>query len=111
MPIGLRPPGLLEPEEMAVKIARLRTLTRRAGRPEDAVDVSFSTAVNFQATPGPSRSLMTGGPGQIAADLRQYTDLGVSNFNLGFQGADSVAGIQELMERFSREVMPLVDQE
>jgi hypothetical protein len=51
--------------------------------------------------------MMTGRPEQIAADLRQYQDLGVVNFILGFR-ADSVAGQREVMEQFSREVMPLI---
>lgn len=110
MPIGLRPPAVLEPEELAAKIARLRTLTRRAGRPEDAVALCFSTDIGFERAPGPSRRMMTGVPEQIAADLRQYQDLGVRNFILGFR-ADSVAGQQEVMERFAREVMPLVPQD
>ncbi len=110
MPIGLRPPAILEPEEMAAKIARLRTLTRRAGRPEDAVALCFSTTVEFETASGQSRPMMRGRPEQIAADLRQYQDLGVRNFILGFS-ADSVEGQREAMEQFSREVMPLIPQE
>ena len=63
MPIGLRPPAILEPEEMAAKIARLRRLTVRAGRPEDAVDVTFSTNVAFDDSPTQARRMMTGRPG------------------------------------------------
>ena len=51
--------------------------------------------------------MMQGLPEQIAADLRQYQDLGVSNFIIGFQGS-TVPEIKENMERFSREVMTLV---
>ena len=110
MPIGLRPPAMLEPEEMAAKIAQLRRATVRAGRPEDAVDITFSTGVNFDDSPAQSRQMVTGRPEQIAADLRQYQDLGVKNFILGFPG-DSVAALQENMERFSRQVMPLMPQD
>jgi probable F420-dependent oxidoreductase len=109
MPIGLRPPAILEPEELAGKIARLRTLTRRAGRPEDAVAPCFSTDVAFERTPGPTRRMMCGRPEQIAADLRQYQDVGVQNFILNFR-ADSISGLQECMEQFSRQVMPLIPQ-
>ncbi len=109
LPIGLRPPAILEPEELAGKIARLRTLTRRAGRPEDAVAPCFSTDVAFERTPGPTRRLMSGRPEQIAADLRQYQDIGVQNFILNFR-ADSTSGLQECMEQFSRQVMPLIPQ-
>ena len=107
MPIGLRPPAILEPEELAGKIARLRKLTVAAGRAEDAVALTFSTSIVFNDPAGSSRALMQGRPEQIAADLRQYQDLGVSNFIIGFQGA-TVTELQENMERFSREVMTLV---
>jgi probable F420-dependent oxidoreductase len=107
MPIGLRPPAILEPEELAGKIAQLRTLTVGAGRPEDAVDVVFSTNVIFDNNAGPSRRLVSGRPEQIAADLRLYQDLGVQSFIIDFP-ADSVEQTQESMERFSREVMPLI---
>ncbi len=109
MPIGLRPPAILEPEELAEKIARLRRLTVRAGREEDAVELCFSTDVNFGAA-STERRMMTGAPEQIAADLRLYQDLGVGNFIFSFP-ADSVDGQREAMERFSRDVMPLIPAE
>ena len=110
MPIGLRPPAILEPEELAEKIARLRRLTVRAGRPEDAVSLCFSTGVPFDNSPGATRRMMSGRAEQIAADLRQYQDLGVRNFILGFPG-DSVAALDEAMEQFSKQVMPLIPQD
>ena len=110
MPIGLRPPAILEPEELAEKIARLRRLTVQAGRPEDAVSLCFSTGVTFDDSPGVTRRMMSGRAEQIAADLRQYQDLGIRNFILGFPG-DSVAAVDEAMEQFSKQVMPLIPQD
>ncbi len=110
MPIGLRPPAILEPEELAEKSARLRRLTVRAGRAEDAVSLCFSTGVTFDDSPGATRRMMSGRAEQIAADLRQYQDLGVRNFILGFPG-DSVAALDEAMEQFSKQVMPLIPQD
>ncbi len=110
MPIGLRPPAILEPEELAEKIARLRRLTVRAGRAEDAVSLCFSTGVTFDDSPGATRRMMSGRAEQIAADLRQYQDLGVRNFILGFP-SDSVAALDEAMEQFSKQVMPLIPQD
>ena len=107
MPIGLRPPAILEPEELAEKIARLKRLTVRAGRAEDAVELCFSTDITFEPAAGMDRRMMTGRPEQIAADLRLYQDLGVVNFIFSFP-ADSVDGQREAMEQFSREVMPLI---
>jgi probable F420-dependent oxidoreductase len=110
MPIGLRPPAILEPEELAEKIARLRRLTVQAGRPEDAVSLCFSTGVTFDQSPGATRRMMSGRAEQIAADLRQYQDLGIRNFIIGFPG-DSVAAVDEAMEQFSKQVMPLIPQD
>ena len=110
MPIGLRPPAILEPEELAEKITRLRRLTMEAGRPEDAVSLCFSTGVTFDDSPGATRRMMSGRAEQIAADLRQYQDLGIRNFILGFPG-DSVAAVDEAMEQFSKQVMPLIPQD
>ena len=107
MPIGLRPPAILDPEELGGKIAQLRRLTVEAGRSENAVDLTFSTSVVFNDSDIGSRELMQGLPEQIAADIRQYQDLGVSNFIIGLQGS-TVPELQENMERFSREVMTLI---
>ena len=107
MPIGLRPPAILEPEELAEKIARLRRISARAGRAEDAVDLVFSTDCVFQDEPDADRRLVSGRPEQIAADLRQYQDLGVTHFIFSFP-ASTADEQQEAMERFAREVMPLV---
>ena len=106
-PIGLRPPAILEPEELAGKIDRLRALTARAGRPADAVEVVFSSNVTFDNNAEPSRRLVSGRPEQIAADLRLYQDVGVHSFIFDFP-ADSLDRLREAMERFSREVMPLI---
>jgi hypothetical protein len=54
--------------------------------------------------------MMSGRAEQIAADLRQYQDLGVRNFILGFPG-ESVAALDEAMEQFSKQVMPLIPQD
>ena len=98
-----------EPEELAEKIARLRRLTVRAGRPEDAVSLIFSTSVAFQSAPDQTRRMMSGRPEQIAADLRQYQDLGVRHFIIGFEG-NSPASLDENMEQFARQVIPLIPQ-
>jgi probable F420-dependent oxidoreductase len=110
LPIGQSPPAILEPAELARKIARLRALTRQAGRPEEAVALGFSTPIAFERASGPSRQMMRGQPEEIAADLRQYQALGVQHFIFNFR-LDSVAGVQETMERIAREVLPLIPQE
>ena len=96
---------------MRAKIARLRTLTRQAGRSEDAVALCFGATVVFEETTGPSRQLMTGHSEQIADDLRQYQALGVRNFIISFLGLGDGAERLEAMEQFSLEVMPLIPRE
>ena len=54
--------------------------------------------------------MMSGIPEQIAADLRQYQDLGVRDFIIGFEG-DSPSSLDENMERFTSEVVPLIPQD
>ena len=107
MPIGLRPPAILEPEELGDKITRLKDLTEREGRSRDAVSLCFSTDVVFDDNPTMDRRMMSGLPEQVAADLRQYQDLGVANFIISFPSNTS-DGQRIAMEKFSREVMPLI---
>jgi len=92
---------------MAEKIARLRTLLRKAGRAEDAVTVSVTAPVVVTKTPASPRPLLHGSPDQIAADLRQYQALGVQNFAANLPGAD-IAQQSEAMDQFMREVVPLL---
>ena len=47
LPIGQKPPAILDPTEFAAKIAQLRTLTREAGRDEKEVALCFSTTIRF----------------------------------------------------------------
>jgi alkanesulfonate monooxygenase SsuD/methylene tetrahydromethanopterin reductase-like flavin-dependent oxidoreductase (luciferase family) len=110
MPIGLRPQSLLEPADMEGKIARLRTLTSQAGRPKEAVTISFTAPIVFTRASASDRLLLQGHPDAIAADLRQYRALGVQNFNINLP-AGSISQQQEVMEQFVREVVPQIPQE
>jgi probable F420-dependent oxidoreductase len=107
MPIGLRPPPLLDLAGMEAKVAQLGRLLDQAGRARDGVMISFTAPIRFADDSGASRPLMTGSPEQIAGDLRQYQRLGVRNFNINLPGS-SINEQAEAMERFSHEVMPLV---
>jgi probable F420-dependent oxidoreductase len=109
-PIGLRPPPLLEPAEMEAKIRQLRSLIRQAGRPEEAVTISFTAPISFAQTASRPRPLLTGSAEEIAADFRQYQALGVTNFNINFPGT-SMSEQGEAMERFTHEVKPLIPQD
>jgi probable F420-dependent oxidoreductase len=107
MPIGLRPPSLLQPVEMAQKVARLRTLLREANRPEDAVTISFTAPLVVTKSPASPRPLLQGSPEEVAADLRRYQALGVQNFNMNLPGFD-ISEQAEAMDQFAREVVPLL---
>ena len=107
MPIGLRPPAILEPEELSDKINIIKDLSIKFGRSEDSVTPCFSTHITINDKPTNDRAMMQGIPEQIAADLRLYQDVGVQNFIVSFP-ASSLSEQQESMERFAREVIPLM---
>jgi alkanesulfonate monooxygenase SsuD/methylene tetrahydromethanopterin reductase-like flavin-dependent oxidoreductase (luciferase family) len=106
LPIALREPALLTPNEYAEKARRIRELTREAGRPEDAVDLCIALPVGFDTTTEIAGGLMHGSPQKIAEDMQQYQDIGVTHFVMNFPAADLHAK-KAMMERFAREVMPL----
>ncbi|MCH9036407.1 MAG: LLM class F420-dependent oxidoreductase [Chloroflexi bacterium] len=108
LPIGLRGTAGLEPDELRVKIERLREMTEKAGRDPGAVQVCFSSEIAFAdgASAG-GRRLLTGSPQEIAEDLGRYRDAGVDYFLFSFR-TGSLGEILESMERFAREVRPLV---
>ena len=120
LPLGIQPNTQLEPPEMARTIARLRDMTERAGRPREAVDVALVASVVFDPPTGGQRRTMTGTPDQIAADIVRFREVGVKHFVTPFGGnqddpnwvrrfgGEGLDGILGNMERFAREVMPLV---
>jgi alkanesulfonate monooxygenase SsuD/methylene tetrahydromethanopterin reductase-like flavin-dependent oxidoreductase (luciferase family) len=116
LPLGTFPPVVFWPDELKPKIARLRELTRQAGRPEDAVKVCLGGFVMFDESVGPDRLPLKGHPEQIADDLRQYQAIGINDFILYLARATIGAGearndpatVMAAMERFTREVVPLV---
>ena len=107
MPIGLRPPAILEPSELSNHIVSLKEMTVGYGRSEDAVTPCFSTHVVITDEPPKNRMLMQGIPEQIAADIRQYQDAGVRNFIINFS-TTNISEQLECMEKFSREVVTLI---
>jgi probable F420-dependent oxidoreductase len=116
LPLGTFPPVVFWPDELKPKIARLRELTRQAGRPEDAVKVCLGGFVTFDESVGPERLPLKGHPEQIADDLRQYQAIGINDFILYLARATIGAGaarndpaaVMAAMECFAREVVPLV---
>ena len=108
IPIGLRPPAELEPEEMADMVDQLRDLTESAGRPREAVDVIFSANLYFDPPAGGPKHTMAGSAEEIGADIVLYQQVGVEHFTFEFEG-ESVEQILENMERFAKDVRPQVE--
>src|SRR5499425_1803010 len=75
-PIGLRPPGLLEPEEYRQKIAIVRDWARKAGRDPQAITMSFRVPLELRprgAKPaGGDRTLFRGTAAEVVEDIRTY---------------------------------------
>jgi probable F420-dependent oxidoreductase len=107
LPIGTIPAMPLRPEELIPKVARLRELTRKAGRPEAAVQVCLFGVVAFMESTGVDRLPLKGHPEQIARDLQQYQALGINDFILTVAPPGDTSALLENMERFVREVIPL----
>ena len=110
LPIGARPPAELPPEEIAASVALLRSEAERVGRDPSTIKVCFSTNLALRDAPsgnGASRRPFSGGPDQIADDIRRYRAAGVDRFIFGF-GGRSAAEIGDRMRRFADQVRPLV---
>ena len=109
LPLGTFPPVIFRPDDLKPKIDRLHELTRQAGRPEGAVKVCLGAFVSLEAvSPSEERLPMKGHPEQIAEDIRAYQALGIDDFILYFARGRGDAAVQKEMERFAREVVPLV---
>jgi alkanesulfonate monooxygenase SsuD/methylene tetrahydromethanopterin reductase-like flavin-dependent oxidoreductase (luciferase family) len=108
LPLGTFPPVVFWPDELKPKIDRLRELTRQAGRPEDAVKVCLGAFVNIDGGQRPDRLPMKGHPEEIAEDIRAYQAIGINDFILYLARGEGEAAVPRAMERFAREVIPLV---
>jgi probable F420-dependent oxidoreductase len=104
-PLGLRPPGTLEPPEMAAKVRILREWARAAGRDPAAITISFKAPIAFQDGASPGRATLTGSPAEIVEDLRAYVAAGVQYFVIDF-AVTTLPAMLETLERFAAEVRP-----
>ena len=108
-PEGLEAAEALGPEMFQSRIAFLKDEVRKAGRDSGSMEVGFTTDVAFTGdTPENVRRPFEGSSEQIAEDFRRYRRVGVKHFVLTFRCA-SVGLNMESMERFAREVRPLVE--
>jgi probable F420-dependent oxidoreductase len=106
LPLGTFPPVVFRPDDLKPKIGRLRELTREAGRPDDAVKVCLGAFLRFNDSPPADRLPLEGNPEQIAQDVREYKAIGINDFILyAISRGDPI----DALERFAREVRPLVE--
>ncbi|HWC01155.1 MAG TPA: TIGR03619 family F420-dependent LLM class oxidoreductase [Methylomirabilota bacterium] len=108
-PIGLRGPAGLAPEELAEKLATIRTLARASGRDPASIRVAFRGPIDLwpsrgKPPAGPER-LLAGPPAKLAADIRAYEAAGVDTLIFDFTRPDQSAMVT-LMQRVAREVRP-----
>ena len=107
MPIGQRPPAILDPKELSEKYKQIQEMAVSNGRKEDSVDLCFSSTITFSNEPEDRDNMMTGIPEQIAADIRLYQDVGVENFILSFNTED-ITELHECIQKFAEDVISLV---
>jgi probable F420-dependent oxidoreductase len=106
-PIGLRPPADLSPSNFADSVKYLRECAVKANRDPDTITISFRVPVQFTDDPGSPRKPFTGKPIDIAADIVQYRNMGMSHLIVDIMGSN-VDALLEGMERFAMEVIPVV---
>ncbi|HEU4672483.1 MAG TPA: TIGR03619 family F420-dependent LLM class oxidoreductase [Candidatus Limnocylindrales bacterium] len=93
------------PDAYAARIPTLREAADAAGRPMPALSARLRVQLGVVAGEGYA---LRGSPEAIAADLRRFTELGVAEVALFFDESTPDA-ILAAIERFDREVRPLVD--
>jgi alkanesulfonate monooxygenase SsuD/methylene tetrahydromethanopterin reductase-like flavin-dependent oxidoreductase (luciferase family) len=106
-PLGLRPPVMLHPDELASRVGRLRELASKAGRDPAEIVVAFKAPFAFRDAPGRDRALLTGSPAQLVEDLQAYVAAGARHFVLDFS-VPTPSQMTEAMERFAADVRPHV---
>jgi probable F420-dependent oxidoreductase len=92
------------PDQLAPRIPIIRAAAETAGR----LMPRLSGRVRVELGGGPQDFYtLHGSPGQVAAEIRRYEDLGVDHLALAFPEHDS-EGLRRSIERFVTEVRPLL---
>jgi alkanesulfonate monooxygenase SsuD/methylene tetrahydromethanopterin reductase-like flavin-dependent oxidoreductase (luciferase family) len=111
-PLGSNPTFPMgTPEQLGAGLERLATYARRFGRDPSEIETIYRTH-QFELTDSPAgsdRLPFVGSAEQIAADIRQYEQMGVSSLALDFQRqTEDLEEMLSRMERFATQVWPLV---
>jgi probable F420-dependent oxidoreductase len=105
-PVGANPAVPLRPAELKASLDQLHRQAEAAGRDPKAIAISFKAPIYDTTLPtaGGERRPFAGTTEQIAGDIREYADLGVSEFVFDFR-SENMAESLERMERFAGTVM------
>lgn len=111
-PLGSNPTFPMgTPEQLAAGLERLASYARRFGRDPSEIETIYRTH-QFELTgsaAGSDRPSFIGSAEQIADDVRQYEQMGVSALVLDFQRqTEDLDEMLDRMERFATQVWPLV---
>ena len=111
-PLGSNPTFPMgTPEQLAAGLDRLATYARRFGRDPSEIETIYRTH-QFElggTAADTDRLSFVGSAEQIADDIRQYQQMGVSSLVLDFQRqTEDLDEMLDRMERFAAEVWPLV---
>lgn len=108
-PVGAIAASPIPPDEMRAKLDELRRLTEAEGRNFDTLTISFKAPLydtEIKDVDG-KRLSFSGPPEQVVEDIGTYADLGISELIFDFR-TDTIDESIERMDKFSREIMPLV---
>jgi probable F420-dependent oxidoreductase len=108
-PVGAIAASPLPPDEMQEHLITLQRLTEAEGRDFSALTISYKAPLYDNLIPDRdgNRRSFSGGPEDIADDIRSFATIGVHELILDFRGESTAESIARL-QRFAAEVMPLV---
>jgi probable F420-dependent oxidoreductase len=106
-PLGLRPPVHLYPDEIKVKVTRLREMAAAAGRDPAGITISFKGPLRFDDAGGGSQAPLAGSPARIVDNLGAYVAAGIEHFVLDFS-VTAIPEMHDVLERFAADVRPRV---
>ncbi len=96
-------------DQLDTSIKWLRNYTETIGRNPLNIEVSYRVS-NHSIDPGNRKTTFSGTPNEIADDILEFENLGVTDMIFDFRDPD-IAIMTNLMELFAAEVIPLVRKE
>jgi len=108
-PVGAIAASPLPPDEMRAHLATLKQMTEAEGRDFARLVISYKAPLYDSAVPDRdgSRRSFSGRAAEIAGDIRSFAAIGVHELIFDFR-SESIAESIGRLQRFAKEVMPLV---